>query len=149
MRKIDLKRKFNVITCLFGSLDYCLSDDELKDTLKVVKKHLEDDGLFIFDFWPTFAFTKKNWQSIREIEKETNIVKIGIKCVVIKDKNLLDSFAEEHNLRVFSMPEIKRFLNENNFKCLGFFKVDWRAKKPYTTEKIDLETRNVACVATI
>jgi SAM-dependent methyltransferase len=164
MRKLNLKRKFDVITCLFGTIDYCLSDDELKRTLKVVKKHLESKGLFIFDFWPIFVGVRKHWQSVGEIkggklslirimdnlfDPERNVIKIKIKCVVIKDNSLIDSFDEEHNLRVFSVPEITHFLNENGFKCLGFFKVNWRAEKPYTMEKIDLETTNVVCIATI
>jgi len=163
MRKFNLEKKFDAILCLFGTFGYCIKDDEILATLKRVRKHLKRNGLFIFDFWPVHACVRReSWRSIREVEKnetylirifdgsfnlETNVLTLEIRCKVIKNRKLIDSFQEEHRIRTFTPPEIAHLLNEIDFKPLGFFKIDWQAEIPYTLQKIDLQTANIACIA--
>jgi len=168
MKSFDLKRKFDAVICLYGTLDYCINDEELKATLSRIWNHLKSEGIFIFDFWPVHArvriayATRENSRSVGEFGKkgnliirigdssfdlQTNIVKLNIKCYVMIGNKLVDSFQEEHRLRAFTLPEMAHFLRENRFNPLAFFKVEWQAERPYSFNKIDLETTNVACVA--
>lgn len=164
MKSFDLKKKFDAVICLFGTLDYCITDEELKATFSGIWNHLKKEGLFIFDFWPVHPYaTRETWRTVLEMQKDktsiirimegssfdylTNMVKIKIKCYVIKSKKVLDSFQEEHNLRTFTPAEIAHVLKENGFKPLDFFKVEWQLERPYSLDKIDSETTNIACIA--
>jgi|Deesub1362A_J573_1020465.scaffolds.fasta_scaffold00326_37 SAM-dependent methyltransferase len=163
MRNFNLKKKFDAVICLFGTLGYCIRDNEIIATLRKIRDHLKPQGLFIFDFWPVHAYaSRKHWQSVREIEQEkiyiirvmnvafevkTNLVNLTINCKVIRNKKLIESFQEEHRLRIFTIPEITHILKENFFEPLGFFKIDWQAERPYTLDSIDFQTTNIACIA--
>lgn len=164
MKDFGLKQKFDVAICLFGTLCYCVTDGETRAVLSRMWNHLKREGLFIFDFWPVHAYaTRETWQTALEIQKgetsiirimegcsfdyQTNVVELKIKCYVIKNKKLLDSFQEEHNLRTFTAAEMAHILRENGFKPLDFFKVEWWSEKPYSFDKIDSKTANVACIA--
>ena len=164
LRNFSLKKKFDAVLCLFGTFGYCTKDNEVAVALKKIRDHLKPQGLFIFDFWPVHAYiSRRHWQSVREVKKgkiyiiritdctfelETNVVKLKIKCNVIRNKRLIESFQEEHRLRTFTLPEIVHILKENGFKPLGFFKVDWHAERPYSLNKnIDFQTANIACIA--
>jgi ubiquinone/menaquinone biosynthesis C-methylase UbiE len=48
--KIDLQEKFDVVVMLFDSLNYIKDTNSIKIMLAEVKKVLNDDGFFIFDF---------------------------------------------------------------------------------------------------
>lgn len=49
MRRFNLKRKFDVVLCLFSSVLFCKDKNELIKTLKNFNKHLNKGGLLIFD----------------------------------------------------------------------------------------------------
>jgi len=163
MRKLSLGRKFDAVLCLFGTLGYLINDVEILAVLNRVKNHLEAGGLFVFDFWPAYAYAgRESWRSVGEIEKdetyavrimygtfnpENQQVNLTIKCNIIEGRRLTDSFQEEHRIRTFALPELAHLLNEEGFKPLGFFKIDWQARTTYSLEKVDLHTTNVACVA--
>jgi hypothetical protein len=53
---------------------------------------------------------------------KTNLVHISIKCHIIKDRTVIDSFVEKHRLRTFTVPEITHFLLENRFEPIDFSK---------------------------
>ena len=43
---------------------------------------------------------------------ETNVLTLKVKCKVIKNRKIIDSFQEEHRIRTFTPQEIAHFLNE-------------------------------------
>jgi SAM-dependent methyltransferase len=49
VRRFSLPRKFDVVTCMFDSLNYLTRKSELAGVFRRVKRHLEPGGLFIFD----------------------------------------------------------------------------------------------------
>lgn len=49
MVKFDLKKKFDVAIALFDTVNHILKYEDLVEHLKTVKKHLKQDGLYIFD----------------------------------------------------------------------------------------------------
>jgi SAM-dependent methyltransferase len=51
MRNFDLNQKFDVITCLFGSIFHVKSVEELRSTFRCFKNHLKEDGLLIIEPW--------------------------------------------------------------------------------------------------
>jgi SAM-dependent methyltransferase len=49
MRTFRLERRFDVVICVFDSLNHLLKFDEWEATFARVRDHLVEDGLFIFD----------------------------------------------------------------------------------------------------
>ncbi|MBU3956765.1 class I SAM-dependent methyltransferase, partial [Patescibacteria group bacterium] len=58
MQNFSLNQKFEAITCLFSSIQYNLTINQLKDTFKCFGNHLTSDGLFIFDV----AYCQERWK---------------------------------------------------------------------------------------
>ncbi|WP_051865161.1 class I SAM-dependent methyltransferase [Streptomyces griseus] len=51
MRSFDLGRRFDVITCMFGSIGYLATTRELADALRRVARHLSPGGAVVVDPW--------------------------------------------------------------------------------------------------
>lgn len=51
LQNLALNQKFDVIISLFHVMSYQNSNQELVKAFQVAKKHLTNDGIFIFDFW--------------------------------------------------------------------------------------------------
>ena len=57
MVNFDLKRKFDVVTCLFSSIGYVKSKSNLRKAIKNMNKHLLPGGVLIVEPW----FTPEQW----------------------------------------------------------------------------------------
>ncbi len=51
IRKLDLGRQFDAALMMFAVLGYQASDADLRLALQVVRRHLQQGGLFVGDFW--------------------------------------------------------------------------------------------------
>ncbi len=49
--KLCLDKKFDAIVALFHVVSYQLSNESLEKTFEAVSRHLNDGGVFLFDFW--------------------------------------------------------------------------------------------------
>ena len=163
MRKLNLNIKFDATICLFGSFGYLTSDNEVLSTLRNIRMHLNDDALFIFDFWPPYSIALSPIRtSIRKIVSDditilrliktdfsviNNVCKFEIECYVIKNDKLIDHFTEDHVLRTFTINELKHFLFESNFKPIEFFNVNWGGDKIYTFDMVNEKSTNAVCIA--
>jgi len=163
MRKIKLNRKFDAALCLFGSIGYMITDEDLLQALKNIRGHLVDDGIFVFDFWPTTSYvTRQRWYTPRKVVKDDitiirlmkgefviskSLLKLEIECYVIKGDRVIDHFTENHLLRGFTITELSHYLVECGFKPLAFFKVKWGGERVYTFDEVDAGTSNACCIA--
>ncbi len=58
MTDFSLQKKFDVITCLFSSIGYVKSLENLKKTISCMRQHLVPGGILIIEPW----FTPGDWQ---------------------------------------------------------------------------------------
>jgi SAM-dependent methyltransferase len=58
MVDFELNKKYDLILCIFDSLNYIQEASELQQCFKSVNKHLNQDGLFIFDMNSDFKINK-------------------------------------------------------------------------------------------
>lgn len=58
MVDFKLKKKYDLILCIFDSLNYTQEQSELHQCFKSVKKHLSQDGLLIFDMNSDYKINK-------------------------------------------------------------------------------------------
>jgi SAM-dependent methyltransferase len=135
IRDFDLNKKFDVITSLFHVMSYQNTNEEVVNVLKNVEKHLENGGVFIFDFWygpavlnerPEVRAKRMMNDTIKitriaepEVNYSCNIVTVNYD-VFIEDKKSGNLFElkENHKMRYFFDLEIKEFLNNNGLTVL-------------------------------
>lgn len=55
----DIGRRFDLVVSFFDSLNYILDENDMKQCFKQVNKHLNENGLFIFDMNTRFALVAK------------------------------------------------------------------------------------------
>lgn len=65
MRKLDLESEFDAALCMFDSLNYLMTIEEVSETLQSVSSVLRDDGVFIFDFNRPLIYSAHNGETLR------------------------------------------------------------------------------------
>ncbi len=143
-RNFDLGKKYDVITSLFHVTSYLTSNDDMKNYLISIKKHLVDNGLFVFDFWygpavlaenPVVRVKRLEDEKIRvtriaepEMHFNENIIDVNYE-ILIEDKISvgIEKVKEQHNIRYFFMPEINLFFETCGFEMLGSF--EWMGQQ--------------------
>jgi SAM-dependent methyltransferase len=103
MTSFSLNKKFDVILCIYDSINHLLKFDEWGKVFKNSSQHLNEGGLFIFDINTPAKFNKLKNGPIYSVEK------IGADLIVDKFSKTEKGELEFHT-RIF---ENKK---ENNFK---------------------------------
>lgn len=154
-RTFDLGRKFDVVLMMSAVLGYQHTNEEVLETMQNVRRHLNDNGLFIFDIWhgPTVLLEAPK-DRIKEIAKDgisvLRLVKPQLdaesnRCMcnytwwATKDGQMV-SGKESHMVRYFFPMELRLFLKVAGFKLL-------RIGKPGTVYRgVDLTCRDAMYV---
>lgn len=72
IRTLDLPNKYDLIFIAFNSIHHLYRNQDLFDTLNVVKKHLKDDGLFLLDcFNPNIHYIVNAEKELSKIAEYT------------------------------------------------------------------------------
>lgn len=126
VRSFSLEERFEVITCLFDSLNCLIARDDVERAFQVVASHLDDQGVFIFDI-NTFEGLFFNWNGTRVIRDpdRTLIVETSFddrraegRCRVtgfVRIGPFFQRFEEEHVERAFDAELIEALLNKVGF----------------------------------
>ena len=126
MRSFSLKKKFDVIVCLFSSIAYMQNKTELKKAVKNFSRHLADGGVMIIEpFIRPEAFEPNHINSFYmnqpdsrfycvSVSKRRINVAIFDEHILIADKTGVKYIKDHHELTMF---EPKDFLNI--MKCEG------------------------------
>ena len=143
-RSFRVNKKFDVITSLFHVINYQTTDQDLIDMIKTVDFHLDEKGIFIFDFWykpavlnlqPTSRTKHMENEniSVKRISNpihypDKNIVEVNFD-IVIDDKNnkRQDIINETHIMRYFDTSELEEILQSYGFSIR--VKEEWLTKK--------------------
>ncbi len=131
--RLRLARDFDLITCLYDSLNYILDEKEVIDCFEESFKHLRPGGAFIFDVTTeynllhnfagyTFA---ENFEHASYIwENEYDIVKKICKSKVTifhEKRGKYIKTVEMHTQRVYSVPDLVEMLDGVGFEIMGTF----------------------------
>ncbi len=121
VRSFRLPGQFDVITCLFDSLNYLSTKRDLARALRRVRQHLAQGGLFIFDV-NTFAGLQDRWcrtSTMREpgrmviVETSFNEKRALGRCLItgfVKEGRRWRRFDEEHIQRGYRPDEVAELL---------------------------------------
>jgi SAM-dependent methyltransferase len=124
MVKFNIPEKFDVILCLFDSVNHLLKFNEWESMFSSVQKHLANGGVFIFDINTQFKLDSisdrspsvqkfgKNY-SVTEVTRGKNgIVNWNIKIFECQKGNIFRLFDEDAKELSFPIRNVKQVLNK-------------------------------------
>lgn len=131
----DYYEEFDIITCLFGTFNYMLTDADVDSCLWSAFRALKSNGICIFEIWNSIPFEKIRHRDLSHvsttkynditIERERgfsipdpskpNMVEVNFNYDIIGPKGT-SSVRDRHVMRTFSYPEITKHLNANGFR---------------------------------
>ncbi len=144
IQDLKLKKKFDLVVSLFHVMSYQNSNEELIKAFKVAKNHLNDDGIFIFDFWygpavltdlPTTKVKRLDNQFIKVtriaepvLHAQENIVDVNYN-IFIEDKKTQEIIEKKelHKMRYFFDTELEIICEQIGFKIEK--KCEWMTDK--------------------
>ena len=121
VRGFRLARRFDVITCLFDSLNYLTTRRDLERAFRRARQHLAQGGLFIFDV-NTFAGLQDRWCRTSTIREPARMVIVETsfdekralgRCLItgfVKEGRRWRRFEEEHVQRGYRPAEVDDLL---------------------------------------
>lgn len=131
VRFLAFRRRFDVITCMYDSLNYLLEQKELKQAFSRVRQTAHDRSLFIFDM-NTYEGLEDHWNRTFSIKLDRGVVLVDsyfntetalgtcrISGVLQKGRRL-HRFREEHLERGYSAEEIQKALEKAGFTYIAY-----------------------------
>jgi SAM-dependent methyltransferase len=153
----SLHKTFDVITSLFHVISYQTTNKILEEVFLNIRKHLKNDGVFIFDFWYTPAvFTLKPEVRIKRLEDQEikvtrlsepvhhfneNVIDVNFELhIEDKTSGKFEIIKELHKMRYFTIPELNFILEKCGLQALHY--EEWM-----TGNTPSAETWGVCCIA--
>lgn len=146
IQDVELGRQFDVIISLFHVMSYQTTNEEVIKVFKTVQKHLNDNGIFIFDFWygpavltdlPVVRVKRLEDESIKVtriaepvIYPQWNVVEVNYDLFIVnKETKEFIEVKETHKMRYFFDTELEMICDNLGFKVVE--KYEWMSyKKP-------------------
>ena len=132
MRRFDLGRRFDAVTCLFSSIGYLRTPDELTAGLAAMARHLEPGGVFVLDPW----FFPDAWRdgyvaadaasepglAVGRVSTSHRLGRLSLLDFhyTVATPEGVDRFTERHELALFTGPEYEEALTGAGFVDIEF-----------------------------
>jgi SAM-dependent methyltransferase len=130
-----LGKKYDIILSLFHVVSYQTTNRNVDSLFRNVYEHLEENGIFIFDFWygpavlsevPSVKIKRLEDDDIKIIRiaepvmhVNNNVVDVNYDLVITnKLNNQTENVKEMHKMRYFFIPEIELFLSKSNLNAI-------------------------------
>jgi len=135
MRDFQLNSRFDACVCMFAVMGYLSRNQDIKRALINIRKHLEEDSLFIFDFWNGLAVLRilpsttvkimeeKGGRKVIRISEPrldafNHICEVNYRLFVVENNTIVDEVEETHAVRFYFPQEITHYLEDANFEVL-------------------------------
>jgi ubiquinone/menaquinone biosynthesis C-methylase UbiE len=150
MLHLDLEQKFDVVISLHDSINYMLTPQDVSRVFENVKRHLNDGGIFIYDFTTSansvdnaedmnnegtspdgYRFVRKSYYL--PIEK-LHYNEFEIEKLSPDKKSVVQKLREVHRQRVYSLAEMKSLAQNAGFEWIaayGSFDLDKATEKSH------------------
>ena len=131
-RFLHVDGHFDAVIALFHVMSYQITNEDVQRVILNAASHLQDGGLLIFDFWygpAVLTLLPQDKEYRYEFDKfkitraakpvlntRKNMVEIDYTiCVIDSLTGEEEHIVEKHQVRYFSLPEIRLFLKMGNF----------------------------------
>lgn len=129
-------QKYDVVLSLFHVISYLITNKQLHDVFANAAKHLNKNGLFIFDFWysPAVYAQKPVVRIKRMMDDRFQITRLA-EPIIYPNENRVDvnytifskdlrsgelqTITETHPMRHFSLPEVDLLALSHGFERIG------------------------------
>jgi SAM-dependent methyltransferase len=133
---VNVNQKYDAVLSLFHVISYLTKNQQLDDVFSNAAKHLNKDGLFIFDFWygPAVYAQRPTVRIKRMMDDNFHITRLA-EPVIYPNENRVDvnytifakdlvsgklqTITESHPMRYFSLPEIDLLSTSHGFERIG------------------------------
>ena len=130
---LDLGKCFDAVISMFAVMSYQIRNNEVAKVCGNAFKHLNENGIFVFDCWNGMAvITERPTNRLKEVKinKDEGIIRftnpicdiqnqtvdVRFKVWNTRGKSILNQTDESHKMRFFFPQEIKYFLQVAGFK---------------------------------
>jgi len=137
MRELSLPEEpFDAAYCLFDSIGYVQSNEAIQNVLAGVHRHLQQGGLFIFEFWHAAAMLRnyephreRRWKtksgelvrvSSTRLDVPRQLAEVSYEFLELSADGHKENFNETQVNRYFLVQEMALFLRGTGFEAL-----DW------------------------
>lgn len=157
MRKLEKPQQpWDAVICLFDSIGYVATNENIHKVLNGVRQQLRPGGLFIFEFWHAAAMLKsyeplrvRRWQipdgeivriSETSIDHAAQLCSVSYTIYELSNNGRYHSIKEIQINRFFLIQEMAQFLETENLSPLKWY-------SGFTTDEIiDSSTWHIVCV---
>lgn len=133
---INLQQTYDIVVSIFDSVNYLHTKAEIKRMLAELKKIMDKNSLFIFDF----TTPKNSIQAIEYLDNEEEITKnnyhffresrydakqqihyniFNINKLADDGETVLERFTEEHRQRIYSLKQMQEIICETDFRVVA------------------------------
>jgi len=127
MTQLSLDKTYDVVVCLFDSVNYLPSSDLLVLFFNHIAKVLKPEGIFIFDVATQYS-CKRHFGNFTE-NGTVGSVQYNRRCTYSFQDNIQTSvftletddetFKETHQQRIYSIEEIERAIQQSGLRCIA------------------------------
>ena len=128
-----LEKKFDCVLALFHVISYLNTNEQLINAFNNANKHLNENGIFIFDVWYSPAVYNQKVENRLKTAKDNdvevwrfanpewhyqdNVIDVNYK-ILVKDLQTksMEEINEKHSMRHFSIPEMALLAELTGFK---------------------------------
>lgn len=129
MTNFNLRKKFDVILCLFSSIAYLKNKSQLKKTIQNFSNHLKPGGILIIEPWLTPAKYRPGRPDMTTYQdkkikvarfsvgkKQGNISVFDMHFMIAEKDKTVNYFIERHELMMFEKKYFLQYMQECNLK---------------------------------
>jgi len=136
IRTVRIAEKFDCCLAIFAVMGYITKNRDIVKTLVNIRKHLKQNGIFIFDVWNGLSVMRiLPEQRIKKVENdEVKIIRYAIPNLIAfehvcevnynllilnKRENTYHEINEKHTMRYYFPQEIIYYLEESGFEVIN------------------------------
>jgi ubiquinone/menaquinone biosynthesis C-methylase UbiE len=150
MRQLTVAKPFDAALCLYDSINYITTEEELKAVFDKVYDALVPHGMFIFDVTTEYNIVKhfnrqtfaENYDAFSYIWKNLYLHKEKLCKTILtfflKEDDHYQKYDELHIQKIFSVDQVKKLLTEADYKMLSAFEAFTFNKWGRTSERINI-----------
>ncbi len=136
MEEFYIKQAVDSVICLFGTFNYLLEDEVVLDFLRNCQKNLKQAGLLVLEIWnsdPIHRIKRKPITTVSNVRQGDTAIRRnrGFRMTREDDISIVEvnyiynlnqkDLKDKHTMRVFSYPQVEKFLHAAKFEILNVF----------------------------
>jgi SAM-dependent methyltransferase len=148
MQALALPCRFDAVTCMFQAINYVLSERDLSAVFRNVHRHLDQGGLFLFDFRNGIPSIRSHSPvrvrqvqangrtllriSENELDAMEQLFRTKYTNLLLEGERVVQRATDAHVVRFFYPREVRHALEQADFEVLGmsaFPEVDRAARE--------------------